>query len=486
MALLAAAPLAAHVGSPDIFYEGDAGPYRLLVTIRPPQVVPGVAEVEIRCATPGVREVRILPLRLTRGKQYAPLPDLAQPSRDDPNFFTGSLWLMATGSWQVRVDVNGERGAGRVAVPVPAIARQVLGMQAAVAAVLLPLALLLAVGLVSIVGAAWREATLEPGKAPGPADVRRGRIAMAGAAVVVATALWFGNSWWNSEDGIYRRYVFKPLALKPSLEGSRLRLRLVDPGWLNRSTDDLVPDHNHLMHLYVIRLPEMERVWHLHPVLDGSGDFVQQLPSMPAGSYALFGDIVHANGLPETATAQLDLPEIDGRPLSGDDAGGSGPPLAQGDYNRSVTPLEGGFRMVWERAAAPYRASRPYQFRFRVEDAAGRPVRDMELYMGMLGHAAFVRSDLSVFAHVHPSGSVPMPALALTQPEGAQDMGATMPGMDMPGMDGMQEPATLPAEVSFPYGFPKPGKYRIFVQVKRGGKIETGIFDTQVQPAGGK
>src|SRR5579884_2464583 len=53
-ALLCAAPLAAHVGSPDVFYEGEAGPYRLLVTIRPPQVIPGVAQVEIRSTSPEV------------------------------------------------------------------------------------------------------------------------------------------------------------------------------------------------------------------------------------------------------------------------------------------------------------------------------------------------------------------------------------------------------------------------------------------------
>jgi hypothetical protein len=38
------------------------------------------------------------------------------------------------------------------------------------------------------------------------------------------------------------------------------------------------------------------------------------------------------------------------------------------------------------------------------------------------------------------------------------------------------------AEVSFPYGFPKPGYYRLFVQMKRGGTIETGVFDTLVIP----
>jgi hypothetical protein len=484
LCLLVAAPLLAHVGSPDVFYEGDAGPYHLLVTIRPPEVVPGVAQIEIRCSAPDVTAVRILPLRLVRGRQYAPLPDTARRSPDDPQFFIGSLWLMATGSWQVRIDVDGARGPGRTAVPVPAVATRVLGMQKSVGLVLLPLALLLAIGFVSIAGASAREAALEPGQQPAPADMRRGRIAMACAAAIVAGAVWFGNSWWNSEDGIYRRYVFKPLVLNPSIEGSRLRLTLEDPGWLNRRTDDLVPDHGHLMHLYVVRLPEMERVWHLHPTADSGGGFLQQLPSMPAGRYALYGDIVHANGLPETATAEMDLPEIVGESLAGDDAAGSGPPLSEADYNRSVTPLSGGFRMVWERDAAPYRASRAYQFRFRVEDAEGRPARDMEFYMGMLGHAAFVKTDRTVFAHVHPSGSVPMPALALTQAM-EPHAGHHMVGQALRFADPSRiSPANpLPAEVSFPYGFPQPGAYRIFVQVKRGGQIETGIFDARVAPA---
>jgi hypothetical protein len=40
---------------------------------------------------------------------------------------------------------------------------------------------------------------------------------------------------------------------------------------------------------------------------------------------------------------------------------------------------------------------------------------------------------------------------------------------------------TLSPEISFPYGFPKPGLYRIFVQVKRSGQVQTGIFDAHVQ-----
>jgi hypothetical protein len=86
--------------------------------------------------------------------------------------------------------------------------------------------------------------------------------------------------------------------------------------------------------------------------------------------------------------------------------------------------------------------------------------------MGMAGHAMIVRRDLSVFAHLHPFGSVAMPALML----------AHAPHQMLP------PDRALPPEVSFPYGFPKAGDYRMFVQMKRAGAIVTGAFDVTVSP----
>jgi hypothetical protein len=88
----------------------------------------------------------------------------------------------------------------------------------------------------------------------------------------------------------------------------------------------------------------------------------------------------------------------------------------------------------------------------------------MALYMGMLGHAAFVKTDGTVFAHIHPNGTVSMSAFMLAQ--GPHSM-ANMP-MDDP---------TIPNQVAFPYGLPTPGTYRIFVQMKHGETVETGVFD---------
>jgi hypothetical protein len=43
-----------------------------------------------------------------------------------------------------------------------------------------------------------------------------------------------------------------------------------------------------------------------------------------------------------------------------------------------------------------------------------------------------------------------------------------------------------PGEISIPYGFPEHGRYRIWVQVKLHGEIQTAAFDTEVQSAARK
>ncbi len=461
-----------HVGSPDVFYEGNAGPYRLLVAVRPPAVIPGVAEVEVRSASPDVREVRVVPLRLTGpGAQFAPTPDVARRSTDDPQFYTGSLWLMGFGAWQVRVEADGAQGKGELSVPVPAMATRTSTMQKGMGAGLLALMAVLVLGIVSIVGASVREAQLEPGVAAPEKNRKRAAVVMGVTFVLVCLAVYLALKWWDAEANAYASNIYKPIQMTATVaSGGGLTLNLQDTGWFRFSKlDDLVPDHGHLMHLYVISAPAMDRVWHLHPDETDPGAFAMNLPTIRAGRYRLYADVVHANGIGETGTSEIEIPSIAGTPPGPDDASGSSTPITQADFNRVVSPLSDGYRMVWERGATPLRTKRAELFRFRVEDANGKPAEDMELYMEMAGHAAFVRDDFQVFAHVHPSGSAPMAALMMTRDSSGKHNMQSMT-MDSP-----------PAEVSFPYGFPQPGNYRIFVQVKRAGKVETGIFDARVE-----
>ena len=460
------APARAHLGSPDVFLEGNAGPYRLLVTVRPPLAIPGVADVEVLTTSDNVREVHIVPLPLRGdGAKFAPVPDRAVRSSDDPKLFTGHLWLMGAGSWQVRITVSGDSGEGTLSVPVPTLPKSTLAMTPPVKAMLFGLMLLLATGFVGIVSAMAREARLGAGETIDPRAKRRGRIAGAIAAVVVAGIIYLGNMWWTVEATAYDRYIYKPLVAKPFLEENDLRLMLSDPGWIgSRRLDDFVNDHGHVMHLFIVT-PALDRLWHLHPTEIAKGAFSQRLPDMPDATYPLFADVVHATGVPETVTGEAKISGVKAfaQPLSGDDSAWSA------DQPSTTT------KITWVRDNTPLVPKRLTTFTFRVDDVSGQPVTDLELYMGMPGHAVFVRRDLEVFAHVHPSGSAPMITLDMAMPAASSHAEhESLPRRSL-GEGGS------PSTVTFPYGFPEPGQYRIFVQVKRAGSIVTGAFDADVK-----
>jgi hypothetical protein len=465
-------PLAAlaHVNSPDVYFDGDAGPYHLLVTIRPPQVVPGVAQIQVRALSGDVNEIKILPLRMGV-ENKAPVADTAKRSSDDSQVFNGTLWIMVRGSWKIQIEVNGQKGAGTVEVPLPAVSLSSQPMQHGLGVLLVLLGLALAAGVIGIIVAASREATLPSGEAA-PGRSRSVRVSMAVALVIVIGAVLFGNRWWGAEAKANARLNYQTPNMKPSLlAGSLLRLRLEPPNDPQpprifrgeqpdrRTLEHLLPDHGHIMHLFIVSVPEVKGFWHLHPDQTQAGDFAVNLPIMPEGQYKLFADIVYKNGFPETQISTVNLPAIAGDKMSGDDSGAFNFMPAD-----KAAQFSNGYRMVWLRDDKPFKANQPYWFRFRVEDKDGKPATDLEPYMGMAAHAVFLSTDGNVFAHVHPAGSVSMAAVNLAEGGSAK-----------PGMENMGHTAPS-AEVSFPYGFPKPGDYRIFVQVKRAGKVETGEF----------
>jgi hypothetical protein len=110
-------------------------------------------------------------------------------SAQDKLFFTGALWIMASGSWQVRFIVNGNRGQGVLSIPVPATSSSTRGMQAGLRILLGGLGLLLVAGVVGIVGAAVRDSQLPPGAEAAVAGRRRAWVAMGIALAVMLAAV---------------------------------------------------------------------------------------------------------------------------------------------------------------------------------------------------------------------------------------------------------------------------------------------------------
>jgi hypothetical protein len=99
----------------------------------------------------------------------------------------------------------------------------------------------------------------------------------------------------------------------------------------------------------------------------------------------------------------------------------------------------------------------------------------------MAGHAVVVRDDGSVFIHLHPMGTI---ATVAQQVFALRDRGDTTARgrlrLESLGADHMPSMA-LSGELSFPYEFPKPGRYRVWVQVKPREQVLTGMFDVEVR-----
>lgn len=526
LALISGTSALAHIGSPDIVFEGKAGPYNLLVSIQPPDVVPGIAQVSVR-AEQDVSRVRVQPIYFRTGSDGAPRPDEAARAQGDPRLFTGKLWLMEFGSSSVRVQAEGPAGSGEVIVPVPAVATARRGIDLKLGVLLACLGLFLFVGAVSLIGVCAREAILPPNVEPRAGNRSRARKIMLIAVILIAIVIIFGGKWWKSVDSRYLEYMYKPISLDASVraEGSirMLRLLMNNMRWLDRKSSDLIPDHGKLMHLFLIRESSLDVFAHLHPVKLDADTFEVALPSIPEGRYKIFADVVHENGLTETLTAEMDVPPASGiqqAPASTDSSTDpddswlvNGSP-AQTNLTQAAQRLADGSTMTWERdLSAPLIAGHLESLRFLVEASGDNP-STLEPYMGMLGHAVVMRDDGAIFVHVHPVGTVSMASQQAfaervgsseTQekkkwndgPDGiksasndSEQKGNVKDSPHMAGMDhsahagaaGSPASATSNRQsaVSFPYSFPKPGRYLIWVQVKREGRVLTGMYQADV------
>jgi hypothetical protein len=210
---------------------------------------------------------------------------------------------------------------------------------------------------------------------------------------------------------------------------------------------------------------------HLHPTTADTVTFTSALPNLPAGAYRVFADIVHQSGLTQTLTSTMTLAGEHTSTTSGTstDADDSWAVGRTGDSTRSV--LADGTVLTWHRNPSPLVAGKEAGLRFAAAPPAG-DTASLEPFLGMAGHVVVVRDDGKVFIHLHPLGTISLAAQArLTH---------SVPGA----MAHAMNPALDPADsLYFPYAFPQPGKYTVWVQVKRRGQVLTGSFPADVRPS---
>jgi hypothetical protein len=209
-----------------------------------------------------------------------------------------------------------------------------------------------------------------------------------------------------------------------------LRYRIVDRR--GATVRDFDVEHEKRMHLILARR-DLTGFQHLHPSQTRDGGWRTRVTLPEAGSYRLFADFSHGD---EARTLATDL-RVDGaadlRPL---------PAPA------TAAVSDGGYDVRLDAGAV--RPAREADLRFTVTKD-GQAVHT-EPYLGAGGHLVALRDGDLACLHVHPT-------------EGAH------------GDAGADEHDDA---IGFAATFPTPGRYRLFLQFKVDGRVETVAFTQEV------
>lgn len=528
----------AHVGSSGVVVQKQAGNYQLLISINPPDVIPGTAKVTVFVERGKVSEIGARPIYFQSGDKGAPTHD--KLTWGGNNRYEGDVWLMDSGSSSVELNLDGPDGKQQVIVPVVAVATALRDMPAGTGWGLAAMGLLLVVMLVTIIGSSNADGIVVPTQSPMPGLRRRRLWGMGVGLGVLALMLTGWRSWWvNTAEEYRNEQLYKPVPIHADVQVANAQRQLTirfDTGGLGtdrkirRQFSYLLPDHGKLMHAFLVRMSGLDAFAHIHPDRRDTLAYEATLPPLPGGRYLLYADIVYRSGFSETLTDTVDVPSLKinaeaaaaAKPSDPDDSWLMTQPLGKKASAERIPQLDNDMivcgkpgpsskladesTMIWmDKPTQVLEAGKLYTLKFAVADAQGKAAT-IEPYLGMGGHAAILRSDGSVYIHLHPVGTYSMAAegsligrLADTSitfhfPDANRFRDSidtylaklkTLPeaeknkllNISMPGMSHGVKTNNM---VEFPYAFPRAGSYRIWIQVKRNGQVLTGVFDTDV------
>ncbi len=509
LTLFASREASAHIGSPNIFFEGKAAGTPVRIVIKPPEVIPGLAEITIRTEGTAIQKVTVLPVYWETGKKGSPTPDTAKLVRGETNLYTAALWFMKQGAYSVHVGIETSKEKAEVVVPVNSLASVRKDMPTALGVVLACLGVLLFASFISIIGAAATESTQAPEETLTPA-LRTKRTAWTiGAAIFLVTAVAGGKSWWAAEDSAYRtKRISQAWPAKAAIAVSNdvplLNLSFSLPPDQGREWAPLILDHGKWSHWFLVRESSSDVFVHLHPYKLGDRDFTAVLPPVPAGNYQLYADISLENGLYRTLQTKVKIPEAPAawskrwtrampnskdplcgvamlatnrsegrRDLDADDTWHVEAEKPAPTANEAV--LMNGLKLVWNRPKS-IRVNEDFSLHFKLLDKEGKPAK-LEPYLGMSGHLVVRHEDGNVFVHVHPVGNISMASQAILTARSEQPKAKLYELLDNASNYAPPTPVTeAESEVSFPYAFPRSGTYRVWVQCKYQGQIMTASY----------
>jgi hypothetical protein len=178
-------------------------------------------------------------------------------------------------------------------------------------------------------------------------------------------------------------------ALVAAGKPAMLKLMIHDAGGGVVKHFDVV--HEQKVHLIIVR-DGLDQFAHLHPAVDAAGNLTVRFTFPTGGTYRLYADHQPAGGMQATATAVLKV-------------AGEAPPAPS--LMPDVPGKVKGDGLDAEVAVDNLKAGGQATVRFELTDAAGKPVTDLQPYMGAMGHLVVLSSDGKQYVHAHPAEGKP-------------------------------------------------------------------------------
>jgi hypothetical protein len=195
--------------------------------------------------------------------------------------------------------------------------------------------------------------------------------------------------------------------------------------------------HEMPFHLFVVS-QDLNYFAHLHPRQQTDGSFFIETSVPKPGAYLVYSDVFPVGGVPQVAFGNLITAGYH------DDLFAGRAVIKPDDVlTRDVESTR--FALTLE-PREPV-AGKKLTLKYKITDLnTGEPVRDLEPYLGAGGHTLILSEDARDYVHSHPAQSI------------------------------------AGSEVSFEAFVPRAGRYRIWSQFQRHGKVITVPFTIEVKP----
>jgi hypothetical protein len=248
-----------------------------------------------------------------------------------------------------------------------------------------------------------------------------------------------------------------PAVVKPGQKAT-LIFKMFHPG-SGEQVKKFETVHEKQFHLFVIS-QDMEYFQHIHPEEQPDGTWTIDVTLLKAGYYKILSDFMPSGGAPQFLARPLVTAGY-----AGDLAADSAHLVADSKPVKTVDDITATVSYDPPECMVGLYCHMNYLL---TDSATGKPVTDLQTYLGAFGHTLIMSEDMVDYVHSHP-----LDILAMPDDDGGPPVFLIPPGSDLEKLRGGPE-------VTFEGLMPKPGHYRAWTQFRRNDKVHTFAFTFNV------